>query len=63
MAWLSRLLAQREAIQLAVKVAELLVEEGEDLVDYMARRRRPAQVGDLADSLAKFAEARRRASK
>lgn len=63
MGWLTRLLANREARRLALELAEKLVDEGEDLAEYIARRHRPATESDLADSLAKFAEARRRASR
>lgn len=63
MGWLTRLLANREAQRLARELAEKLADEGEDLADYLRRRQRPAQETDLADSLAKFKEARRRASR
>ena len=59
MAWLRRLLANREAAKLALEILDQLMEAAEDASEIRRRAGRKANAEDLQDSLQRFTALRR----
>lgn len=60
MGWLRTLLAKREAAKLALELAEMLIEEAEELAEFHRRAGRPARAGDLEGKIEKLRSLKRR---